>query len=121
VLVLSRPTDPAQCLSAGGRETGASVFIEVDAKGRPIGVEQVDDLCLYVGRDGRPLEDLPLDAREKRCVLDHVQDWRFATYDTCARQFVLVDLPLPAHRRASVGRERMDGMAGPCGGGAWAP
>jgi hypothetical protein len=64
VLVLSRPTDPSSCLSASARQRGVSVFIEVDAKGRPIAVEEVHDLCLMVEEDGRPGVglDLPLQA-----------------------------------------------------------
>jgi hypothetical protein len=116
VLVLSRPTDPSSCLSATARQRGVSVFIEVDAKGRPIAVGEVHDLCLVVGEDGRPLEKVPLDAQEKRCVLESLQAWRFGTFDTCARQGVGLDLPLQADLRAFNERERGDVMAVECRG-----
>jgi len=94
-----------------------SVFIEVDAKGRPIAVEEVHDLCLMEGEDGRPLEKVRLDVQEKRCVLETLQAWRFGTFDTCARQGVGLDLPLQAARTAFNARERGDVMAAECGGG----
>ena len=116
MLVLSRPTDPSSCLSASARQRGVSVFIEVDAKGRPIAVEDVHDLCLVVGEDGRPLEKVRLDLQEKRCVLETLQAWRFGTFDTCARQGVELDLPLQAARTVFNEREHRDVVANECGG-----
>jgi hypothetical protein len=117
VLILNRPTDPSRCLSSAARQRGVSISVEVTRNGVPTAVEQVYDLCIVVGRDGRPLPDVGLDEREKACILEHLRSWRFGAFDTCARQEAVLDLPLPPDHRAAVGRERSSGQLDDCGRG----
>ena len=59
------------------------VSIAVSADGRAQSVGQGIDLCLTETPDGRTMPVHPLADRERACIVDALQDWRFLRVETC--------------------------------------
>ena len=90
-------------------EKGLTVQVEVSSAGRAVAVEDLLDLCLTVGPDGKVLPQHMLSDDEKRCILKDLRAWRFAGVETC--------WPLAAYVHVGGARTAKTETAGECGGG----
>jgi hypothetical protein len=94
-LVLTVGTDASHCVPAQARQRGFDVLVHVSSDGRATAVEDSQDLCLVVGRDGRVIPRHELVPSEKECILKSLRDWRFAGPTTCWPAYAYVSLGPP--------------------------
>jgi hypothetical protein len=91
-LVLTVGSDPSHCVPTRALERGFDVLVHVSPDGWATAVEDSQDLCLVVGRDGKVIPPHLLVPSEKECILESLRDWRFAGATTCWPAYAYVSL-----------------------------
>jgi len=69
-LTIAVGADPAHCLPEPVRARGLDVLVRLSPDGRPTAVEDVLDLCLIIGPNGKEIPKHQLSVGEKQCIVE---------------------------------------------------
>ncbi len=91
--VVSRSGDLVACLTEAIKRRGLVVTMDVGRDGHATSVQQWAYLCPSLDAKGQQGPPAALSLEERACVTKTIRSWRFAAFNTCARQFAHIGIP----------------------------